>query len=129
MKKVIKLIIKILIGIIILWIIIFGIDFYRCSHLKEPIFVLSRLYKDMLYSDGSDIFTCYCLGYRVNLSTIPTSANKRQVTWIEMFIFDKCIVQERIQTNEDSTNSNNNVKIESYENMKDIEVVTNMIKW
>ncbi len=128
MKKSIKWVIRILIGVIILWLIIFGIDFYRCSHLKEPIFVLSKWYKDMYFNNGRIDFTCYCLGYRVNLSTVPISENKKQVTWIEMFIFNKCIVEEKIQTSEHTINSNNDVKIEPYENIEDIDVVTNMVK-
>ncbi len=55
MRKSLKWIIKILIGVIILWFIIFGVDFYRCSHLKEPIFVLSRMEKLIAYSKISHV--------------------------------------------------------------------------
>ena len=39
MKKSIKILISVIVALIALWVIIFFIDYSRCSNFKEPIFV------------------------------------------------------------------------------------------
>ena len=57
-----KIVITALITLIILWAIIFFIDYSRCSHLKEPLFVVAGLTAD---DGGSGIY--YGLGYKVKM--------------------------------------------------------------
>ena len=47
MNKSIKIVIGIIITIIIIWGIIFTIDYYRCSNMKEPIFTISKQENDL----------------------------------------------------------------------------------
>lgn len=75
MKKSLTLIITISIIVIILWLVAFGIDYYRCSNLNAPIFVLTILHTDVAYSNGREDFSYYCLGYNVNLSKIRRTSN------------------------------------------------------
>ena len=49
MKKDFKILIGVICGIIILYGIAFGIDYYRCSHLQEPIFVIKKQEDDASY--------------------------------------------------------------------------------
>lgn len=93
MKKKTKVIIVITIIIIItMWLIIFCIDYYRCANLKEPIFVIAKTKFSIYISDGSETFTYYCLGYRVVLGKKNISEYKTQVNSVEMYIFNKRIV-------------------------------------
>lgn len=53
--------------------------------------------------------------------------NGKQVTWIEMFIFDKKIVQKRLQTTGTSINNNaDNFEEKSYENIEGIKITSNI---
>lgn len=53
--------------------------------------------------------------------------NGKQVTWIEMFIFDKKIVQKRLQTPTTSINNNtDNFEEKSYENIEGIKITSNI---
>ena len=53
--------------------------------------------------------------------------NGNQVTWIEMFIFDKKIVQKRLQTTGTSINNNaDNFEEKSYENIEGIKITSNI---
>lgn len=75
MKKSIRVLMIILVIVIILWLIAFSIDYYRCSNLNTPIFVLTSLHPDVAYSNGREDFSYYCLGYNVNLSKIRRTSN------------------------------------------------------
>ena len=74
MKKFVKILIIELIILVVLWIIVFGIDYYRCSNLKEPIFVCEKMIRPIGYEFldedvyGQRDFDCKCLGYRVEYS-------------------------------------------------------------
>ncbi len=53
--------------------------------------------------------------------------NGNQVTWIEMFIFNKKIVQKRLQTTGTSINNNaDNFEEKSYENIEGIKITSNI---
>ena len=53
--------------------------------------------------------------------------NGNQVTWIEMFIFNKKIVQKRVQTTGTSINNNaDNFEEKSYENIEGIKITSNI---
>ncbi len=99
MKKSVKIILGIIIVIILLLIIAFGIDYYRCSNLKEPIFRLSMYKPDIAISDGSEYISYYCPGYIVDLQRTPTLDGKMQVKWIAMQIFNKTIINKKSEEN------------------------------
>ena len=52
--------------------------------------------------------------------------NGNQVTWIEMFIFNKKIVQKRLQTTGTSINNADNFEEKSYENIEGIKITSNI---
>lgn len=83
MKKTVKTIIKILLILIILWLIAFGIDYYRCSNLKEPIFVIQSIQDQLGTFDGSEMFSCHCLGYKVYYSRIRKTSELYKYVYIE----------------------------------------------
>ena len=63
MKTGFKILISVIITLIVLWGTIFFIDYSRCSHLKEPIFVIAGTTAD----DGGT-GTYYGLGYKVKIT-------------------------------------------------------------
>lgn len=125
MKKGMKWVARIILGIVILWFIIFSIDFLRCLSLRKPIFVLVPLKVGIATTDGSEDFSCSCLGYDVNYSTIPTNNDKKQVTWIEFIMFGKRIMSKSLYEKEEDK-LENNTRTEPYENMEGILVTTNI---
>lgn len=104
MKRFFKIIVVVLITLIVLWLMAFCIDYYRCSHLKEPVFALSKLNYSIAFSNGRKDYSYRCLGYRVELSTIPTLENGELVTWIEMHAFNKRILNKKIEITESLNN-------------------------
>lgn len=57
-----KIVISIIVLLIVLWTVILFIDYSRCSHLKEPIFVVPTITAD----DGGS-GTYYGLWYKVKI--------------------------------------------------------------
>ncbi len=126
MKKSMKWIVRIILGIVVLWVVIFSIDFLRCLSMRKPLFILSCLSPDIATTDGSRSFSCTCLGYNVNYSTIPTTNGVKQVTWIEFIMFGKRIMSKRLNEKENEEIMENNTKTEPYENIEGISVTTNI---
>ena len=86
MNKSLKVVLKIVIILISLWVIIFTIDFIRCSHFKMPIFVVAG---DTADDGGSG--TYYGLGYKVEVKKHISADFDGQLEKIEMYMFDKFI--------------------------------------
>ncbi len=91
---------KILIGILlvasvvlVLWLITFGIDYYRCVHFKAPIFTTSSMILESGYENKAESRVDYCLGYHVAyLTTINLENNCREIERLSMYLFGKCIL-------------------------------------
>ena len=126
MKKSMKWIVRIILGIVVLWVVVFSIDFLRCLSLKRPLFVLVPIQLGIGTTDGSEHFSCTCLGYNVNYSTIPIENSKKQVTWIEFIMFGKRIMSKRLNEKENEETMENNTKTEPYETIEGISVTTNI---
>lgn len=126
MKKSMKWIVRIILGIVILWVIIFSIDFLRCLSMRKPLFVLVPIQLGIGTTDGSEHFSCTCLGYNVNYSTIPTTNGRKQVIWIEFIMFGKRMISKRLYERENEGKIENNTRTEPYENIEGISVTTNM---
>ena len=94
MNKSLKVVLKIVIILISLWVIIFTIDFIRCSHFKMPIFVVEG---DTADDGGSG--TYYGLGYRVEVKKHISPDYGGQLEKIEMYMFDKFITGAISQIN------------------------------
>ena len=86
MNKKTKLLISILLSLILFWGIIFGIDYFRCSNLKMPIFVIPG---DTADDGGSG--TYYGLGYSVEVEKNVSAEYGVQIESVEMYIFDKFV--------------------------------------
>ena len=91
MKKVVIIVLAIL---IILWGIIFFIDYSRCSHFKEPIFVVAGVTAD----DGGS-GTYYGLGYKVKIEKTISVEHAPTLVKVEMYMFDKFIAGAIAETN------------------------------
>lgn len=85
MFKKIKVLIIILVVLMFLWLLIFFIDYYRCTRFQEPIFIFSKIQQNLYSTNGKETFTYIGLGYRVIFSTIPISENEKQIVWLEMY--------------------------------------------
>lgn len=82
--------ILVVVGIIIcLWIMIFLVDYVRCSNFKEPIFVFSKTHNDLQYSDNRKVYTCNGLGYKVEVEKVRTEENEDTLVKVEMYMFGK----------------------------------------
>ena len=84
MKKIVLIVIVIL---LILWIVIFAVDYSRCSSFKEPIFVVAGNTAD----DGGS-GTYYGLGYKVNMEKTVSAEYGPTLLKVEMYMFDTLIV-------------------------------------
>ena len=82
-----KIVISIIISLIVLWGVIFCIDYLRCSHFKEPIFVKAGATVD----DGGS-GTYYGLGYKVKIQKTISSEYGPMLVKVEMYMFNKFIV-------------------------------------
>lgn len=98
MKKSSKIVISVIVVLIVLWGIIFFIDYSRCSHFKEPIFVISGVTAD----DGGS-GTYYGLGYKVKIEKTISAEYGPTLLKVEMYMFNKFIVGAVAETNSDST--------------------------
>ena len=86
MNKKIKVLIVIVLSVILLWGVIFAIDYFRCSNLKMPIFVIPGETAD----DGGS-GTYYGLGYSVEVEKNVSAEYGIQIESVEMYIFDKFV--------------------------------------
>ena len=86
MNKKVKILITIVLSIILLWGIIIGIDYFRCSNLKMPIFVIPGETAD----DGGS-GTYYGLGYSVEVEKNVSAEYGVQLESVEMYILDKFV--------------------------------------
>lgn len=108
MKKVVIIVLAIL---IILWGIIFFIDYSRCSHFKEPIFVVAGVTAD----DGGS-GTYYGLGYKVKIEKTISVEHAPTLVKVEMYMFDKFIAGAIAETNNDSIDEDyEKIEEEQYE--------------
>ena len=82
-----KIVISIIISLIVLWGVIFYIDYSRCSHFKEPIFV-----KAGVTADDGGYGTYYGLGYKVKIEKTLSAEYGQTLVKVEMYMFDKFIV-------------------------------------
>lgn len=94
MKKSLKIILGVVIAIIAVWLIIFIIDFTRCSNMKMPIFVVEN-------DDDSGRY--YGLGYMVE-----TEKYEEHITKVEMYMFNKFITGAVSEVNTNLNNEKNN---------------------
>lgn len=124
MKKCLKVLLIILIIIIALWLIIFGIDYYRCSHLMEPIFV-SKIQYGIAYTDGSESYSFNGLGYRGGYSMNPNLKQEEQVTHMEMFIFGAKVVDLKRETTDNIANTKRAVVVKVNEKSLDVMGIEN----
>ena len=124
MKKCLKVLLIILIIIIALWLIIFGIDYYRCSHLMEPIFV-SKIQYGIAYTDGSESYSFNGLGYRGGYSMNPNLKQEEQVTHMEMFIFGAKVVDLKRETTDNMANTKRAVVVKVNEKSLDVMGIEN----
>jgi len=86
MNKKIKLVITIALSLILFWGMIFAIDYFRCSNLKTPIFVIPG---DTADDGGSG--TYYGLGYSVEVEKNVSAEYGVQIESVEMYIFNKFV--------------------------------------
>ena len=95
-KRTIKNVILILDVIIIiltfLWLIYFGINYCRCLHFKEPIFVIDKSYCLVWHSDGTDHAYYKCLGYEGEFTT-----KNGKIIRITMNLFGKEILDKKVE--------------------------------
>lgn len=114
MNKSIKIVIGILITIIIIWGIIFTIDYYRCSNMKEPIFTISKQENDLSIKS----VTHQGLGYRVEVEKNVSNKYGEQITKVEMYMFSKFITGAVTDTDnsnlENEVNNNEEIKQTSF---------------
>ena len=89
-----KIVISVLIALIALWGVIFFIDYSRCSHFKEPIFVIAGVTAD----DGGS-GTYYGLGYKVKMEKNVSAEYGPTLVKLEMYMLDKFIVGAVADTN------------------------------
>lgn len=89
-----KIVICVLVLLTAFWGAIFFIDYSRCSHFKEPIFVLAGATAD----DGGS-GTYYGLGYKVKMEKTILAGNGATLVKVEMYMFDKFIVGAVAETN------------------------------
>jgi len=113
MRKIVKILLIILIILILIWLMAFGVDYYRCAHMKEPIFVLKSGYL-IEYSDGRKDLTGQGLGYYIAYNTLPTKDGE-EVIWVKMQFLDKCIL-EKTKEVEKETYTKRAVITKVYEN-------------
>lgn len=124
MKKCLKVLLIILIVAIALWLIILGIDYYRCSHLMEPIFV-SKIQYGIAYTDGSESYSFNGLGYRGGYSMNPNLKQEEQVTHMEMFIFGAKVVDLKRETTDNMANTKRAVVVKVNEKSLDVMGIEN----
>ena len=96
-----KIVVSVLIGLIVLWGIIFCIDYSRCSHFKEPIFVVAGTTAD----DGGS-GTYYGLGYKVKMEKTISAEYGPTLVKVEMYMFDQFIVGAIADMQSDSSEGN-----------------------
>ena len=78
MNKKIKVLLIIVLSLILLWGVIFAIDYFRCSNLKMPIFVIPGETAD----DGGS-GTYYGLGYSVEVEKNISAEYGEQIRCIK----------------------------------------------
>ena len=86
MNKKLKVLLIIVLSLILLWGVVFAIDYFRCSNLKMPIFVIPGETAD----DGGS-GTYYGLGYSVDVEKNISAEYGVQIESVEMYIFDKFV--------------------------------------
>ena len=86
MNKKLKVLLIIVLSLILLWGVVFAIDYFRCSNLKMPIFVIPGETAD----DGGS-GTYYGLGYSVEVEKNVSAEYGIQIESVEMYIFDKFV--------------------------------------
>lgn len=86
MNKKLKVLLIIVVSLILLWGVIFAIDYFRCSNLKMPIFVIHGESAD----DGGS-GTYYGLGYSVEVEKNLSAEYGIQIESVEMYILDKFV--------------------------------------
>lgn len=86
MNKVLKIIISVLGVLLVLWGLVFTIDYVRCSHFMEPVFVVAGQTAD---DGGSGIY--YGLGYKVKVEKNISAEYGPELVKVEMYMFDKFI--------------------------------------
>ena len=105
-----KIVIAILVVLVVLWGVMFFIDYSRCSHLKEPIFVVAGVTAD---DGGSGIY--YGLGYKVKMEKRILPEYGPTLLKIDMYLFDMFIVGAVAETNIDDIKEDNKKTEEKYE--------------
>ena len=112
MNKKLKITLGIISGILLLYLIIFFIDYNRCSNMQEPIFVVLKQENDLTQKS----ITYQGLGYRVEVEKTVSAKCGPEITRVEMYIFDKFITGAiaEIDNNEviDESNDINEVNTE-----------------
>lgn len=86
MNKKLKVLLIIVLSLILLWGVVFAIDYFRCSNLKMPIFVIPG---ETVDDGGSG--TYYGLGYSVDVEKNISAEYGIQIESVEMYIFDKFV--------------------------------------
>ena len=86
MNQKLKVLLIIVLSLILLWGVVFAIDYFRCSNLKMPIFVIPGETAD----DGGS-GTYYGLGYSVDVEKNISAEYGVQIESVEMYIFDKFV--------------------------------------
>ncbi len=108
MNKKIKVVLGILIIIVIMWVIIFIVDYNRCSNLEMPIFVIKSKINDSVPTKE-----CYYgLGYKVNVE--KNSSNKDDILKIEMYMASKFITGAIADTKNINNVSNDNEETNTF---------------
>lgn len=110
MKKSIKILISTIVALIALWLIIFFIDYSRCSNFKEPIFVKSGVTAD---DGGSGIY--YGLGYKVKTEKTISAEYGPTLVRVEMYMFDKFICGAIADMNNESSGVYQELEEEQFE--------------
>lgn len=87
MNKKVKILILIILILIFAWLIIFAVDYNRCSNMEEPIFVIVKQENDLTMKS----ITYQGLGYRVEVEKTVSLKCGPEITKVEMYIFDKFI--------------------------------------
>ena len=85
-KKTLKKVLSIIIVIAALYSVVISVDMNRVESFREPIFNIS-------WYEESGLIEYKGLGYRTTVKYGYTEDNEKQITDIEMYMFDKCIAK------------------------------------
>ena len=83
-KKTLKIVLSIIIVIVTLYCVILSVDMNRVNSFRNPIFNIS-------WHEETGLIEYKGIGYRTIVKYGYTNNNEKEITSIEMYMFNKCI--------------------------------------